>query len=293
VPRAGSHRSGAAPARSTAARLAVVAVVAVHVPLAVVVAVGLAWDLGAMPLAALAWATAVAGTAAVVVHLHLRLRPVADASRRLRRYLHLGVLDTGGPYADDEIGQLLAELDEVCRRLDTARRDAERAATVDHVTGALTRRATEARLEELARQVRRRDDRLTIALVDLDHFKAVNDELGHAAGDAALREAAEVLGRALRGVGVVGRWGGDELLVGVRGPCRDVAAGLERARRAIEDRLAGVLGRRVTTSIGVAELGPLDTVTGCVAVADGALYVAKARGRDQLVDAGAPVLHLP
>ena len=46
-------------------------------------------------------------------------------------------------------------------------------------------------------------------------------------------------------------------------------------------------------SVGVAELGPLDTVDGCIAVADGALYVAKARGRDQLVDAGAPVLHLP
>jgi len=99
---------------------------------------------------------------------------------------------------------------------------------------------------------------------------------------------------AAAGAAVLGKWEEGALLLALF----SVGHALEgyamgRARRAIEDRLAGVLGRRVTTSIGVAELGPLDTVTGCVAVADGALYVAKARGRDQLVDAGAPVLHLP
>jgi diguanylate cyclase (GGDEF)-like protein len=145
----------------------------------------------------------------------------------------------------------------------------------------------------VARQARRRDDHLSLALVDLDHFKSVNDELGHAAGDAALRHTVSVLQRSLRGVGLVGRWGGDELLVVVRGRSDEVAAGLDRVREAVAHRLRQVLGRRVTISVGVAELRRHDTVAGCLALADGALYLAKAQGRDQVVDSTADVLTLP
>jgi diguanylate cyclase (GGDEF)-like protein len=265
-------------------------VLAVHLPLVAVLALAVRGDVDGPALVALVLLVTVAGSAVLLARLRQRLRPIDEASRRLRRYLHLGVLDRGGPYQRDELGRLLRELDEVCGRLDAARRAAERAAMVDHVTGALTRGATEAGLADLARQVRRRDDHLTVALVDIDHFKSVNDDLGHAAGDAALHHAADVLGRSLRGVGLVGRWGGDELLVAVRGRSSEVSAGLERARRTVADRLTAVLGRRVTVSVGLAELGPADAIGRCVALADNALYLAKARGRDQLVDAGGSVL---
>jgi diguanylate cyclase (GGDEF)-like protein len=250
-------------------------------------------DLSEASIVALVVLSTLGGTAVLLLQLHLRLRPLAVASRRLRRFVNLGVLETGGPYADDELGRLLAEVDEVCVRLDDARRDAERTATVDHLTGALTRRAAEARLVEVARQARRRDDHLSLALVDLDHFKSVNDELGHAAGDAVLRHTVEVLQRSLRGVGLVGRWGGDELLVVVRGSAGEAAAGLDRVRDAVARRLHEVVGRRVTISVGVAELRRHDTLAGCVALADGALYLAKAQGRDQVVDSAADVLRLP
>ena len=233
-----------------------------------------------------------AGTALLLATLRVRLRPIGVASRRLRRFLNLGMLDVGGEYADDEVGQLLTELDEVCLRLDDARRDAERAANLDHLTGALTRRATEAGLLDLARQVRRRDDVLSIALVDIDHFKAVNDDLGHAAGDAALRHAVDVLTRSVRGVGLVGRWGGDELLVAVRGDAAAAAAGLDRARAVVSSRLERALGRRITLSAGVAELRPADSIPDCIALADGALYTAKANGRDGVVDATTGILQL-
>lgn len=274
-------------------RLLAVAVAATYVPLGIVAVAASAHDLGERQVLLLVAVASLGGTAVLLAHLHLRLRPVEVASRRLRRFVNVGVLEVGGPYADDELGRLLAEVDEVCLRLDDARREAEQAATVDHLTGALTRRATEERLVQLVRKARRWDDHLTIALVDLDHFKAVNDDLGHAAGDAALRHTVAVLQRSLRGVGLVGRWGGDELLVVVRGRGDEVAAGLDRVRGAVADRLREVLGRRVTISVGVAQLRRHDTIDACLAIADGALYLAKAQGRDRLVDATADVLALP
>lgn len=269
------------------------AVVATQAPLVAVVLAATATDLSDGELLALAAVSCAGGTVAVLAALRLRLHPIVDATRRLRRFVNLGVFEEGGPYRDDELGRLLALVDDVCLRLDDARAVAERAATVDHLTGALTRRATEARLSELVRRARRWDDHLTVALADLDHFKSVNDDLGHAAGDLALRTAVDVLRRSLRGVGLVGRWGGDELLVVVRGRSDEVAAGLDRVRGAIGRRLHRVLGRPVTVSIGVAQLGRLDTVDACLAAADGALYLAKAQGRDRVVEADAAVLALP
>ncbi len=278
---------------SLQSRLLAVALLATHLPLLVLLALSLTTDdLTTGPIVAVVLLATLVGAGLVLVNLRVQLRPLALASRRLRRYLHLGVLDLGGPYPDDELGRLLTELDEVCLRLDDARLEAVHAATVDHLTGALTRGATEAKLAELARRVRRRDDHLTIAIVDLDHFKSVNDQLGHAAGDAALQHAVDVLRRSVRGVGLVGRWGGDELILAVQGRSDEVAAGLDRARRAVADRLARVLGRRVTMSAGVAELRPSDTVPECIAIADGALYTAKANGRDRIVDASSGVLQL-
>jgi diguanylate cyclase (GGDEF)-like protein len=270
-----------------------VALMATQLPLLTVALAAWRSDLSEASIVALLLLATTGGTIVLLAQLRARLRPVEVASRRLRRYLHLGVLDVGGPYSDDELGRLLAEVDEVCLRLDDARLQAEHAAAVDHLTGALTRRAAEAKLLEVARRARRRDDHLSIALVDLDHFKAVNDQLGHAAGDAALRHTVLVLQRSLRGVGLVGRWGGDELLVVVRGRADEAAAGLDRAREAVAARLRQVLGRPVTISVGVAELRRHDTVAGCLAMADGALYLAKAQGRDQVVNAVADVLALP
>lgn len=278
---------------SLTARTFGTAVAATQLPLGAVVLGATIGDLSDAQLVGLSAVASAGGCAALLASIRLRMRPVDDAARRLRRFVNLGVLDEGGPYRDDELGRLLAQVDDVCLRLDDAREEAERAATVDHLTGALTRRATEERLGELVRRARRWDDHLTLALVDVDRFKLVNDELGHAAGDAALCAVVGQLQRSLRGVGLVGRWGGDELLVVVRGRSEEVAAGLDRVRASIGDRVERVVGRRVTVSIGVAELRRHETVGACLAIADGGLYLAKAQGRDRVVDATADVLALP
>jgi len=102
-----------------------------------------------------------------------------------------------------------------------------------------------------------------------------------------------VLRRTVRDVVVVSRWGGDELLVAITDAGPDVAAGLHRAGRIAAERLTAVLGRRATVSIGVAEAHPRDTWETAVGAADAALYVAKANGRDTVVDAASPALVLP
>ena len=125
-----------------------------------------------------------------------------------------------------------------------------------------------------------------LLLLDLDHFKAVNDTHGHAAGDAVLRDVAEVLAREIRQDDLACRWGGEEMLALLRN-C-DLVRAEERAaklRAAIAAaRPGGVPGLRVTVSIGVAAFpehgAGLEELT---KRADTALYHAKRHGRDRVV----------
>jgi len=127
-------------------------------------------------------------------------------------------------------------------------------------------------------------------MVDADHFKAVNDRHGHAAGDAALRALAGLLrGLTREEVDLVGRLGGEEF--GLLLPGRNAAAAMavaERLREAVAaqeitvpDREGRALTLRLTASFGVAEHGAAGTgLEALLAVADAALYAAKAAGRD-------------
>jgi len=125
---------------------------------------------------------------------------------------------------------------------------------------------------------------VTIALLDLDHFKAINDRCGHAAGDAVLREFATRASRHLRGSDVLGRWGGEEFLLVLPDTTLDTAvASLERLRLVALDipLPPNADGLRVSLSAGLAtnEAG-LSSLDEIVARADAALYAAKADGRN-------------
>jgi diguanylate cyclase (GGDEF)-like protein len=160
-----------------------------------------------------------------------------------------------------------------------------RAAT-DPLTGVGNRRLVEDALGRLVAQARRTGDRFAIAAVDLDHFKAINDTYGHAAGDAMLKAVAGVLDVETREYDVVGRHGGDEfmvLLAGLDAP--DAVMVMERCCSAIAALRLGTPPIGVTASIGVAPSGPvlLDDPSSLVRVADDAVYVAKARGGNRVV----------
>ena len=125
-----------------------------------------------------------------------------------------------------------------------------------------------------------------VMMLDIDHFKAVNDNHGHQTGDAALRAVAAIIRDSVRLHDVPGRYGGEEFGVVLPGIDTDGAAALaERIRKRIEQSaLEGTGGVRVTASIGYAALEPHDNDHGAwIARADRALYAAKAGGRNRCV----------
>jgi diguanylate cyclase (GGDEF)-like protein len=162
------------------------------------------------------------------------------------------------------------------RRLLLGERDARR----DSLTGLLNRRAFEEACAALTRPG-------LLAVLDLDHFKRINDRYGHEAGDRVLRAVADVLLDTVAGCGEVYRWGGEEFVVCVPGDCGvDAHALLERVRREVAAR-SFVGGEHVTLSIGTGTTRPGRTLREAFAHADAALRAAKDSGRDRIVRAPA------
>lgn len=190
----------------------------------------------------------------------------------LLAYLVAGIAGT--------IGLLLSEIELLTRGL-------ERVAKVDMLTEIPNRRGLLAEFErELSRAQRQRTP-LALVLMDLDHFKLINDEFGHPAGDALLREIVKRIVTSVREHDILGRIGGEEFALIVPGGDREAAAWTaERVRAAVEARPFDVAERRMTTTLsaGIALLGEDGSDwDALVAAADRALYEAKRRGRNRVV----------
>ncbi len=157
-------------------------------------------------------------------------------------------------------------------------------ARTDPLTGVLNRGAVMAELEALCRAAVDRGHGLGVGLLDIDHFKRVNDTYGHAAGDEVLREVVRRSLAALRPGDVFGRFGGEEFLIVVPGAWEPQLAGaLDDVRRAVAAEPVWVDGSSftVTASLGGALYGP-ESLDALIARADAALYAAKERGRDRV-----------
>lgn len=159
-------------------------------------------------------------------------------------------------------------------------------ARTDFLTGLANRRQFyDVATHELA-VAQRYGQPLAIVLFDLDHFKEVNDRLGHAAGDEVLREIAGVTQRAVREADLVARHGGEEFVILLpRSDARAAAIAAEHVREEVAKVQIGEPGDalRVTVSAGVVEARPDESVDSLVHRADGALYAAKAAGRNRVV----------
>ena len=175
----------------------------------------------------------------------------------------------------------------------THHRDAEARATTDALTGLPNRRYFDEFCTLLARR-RRADDAVGVLIVDIDHFKSVNDTWGHGVGDEVLKAVARAITTAVRDDDVPCRFGGEEFAVLLRNPSPSVAVDVaERVRAAVGRLELGELGPdRVTVSVGVAVAESADQPIGhVIESADRALYEAKRSGRDRVVAAGgAPAL---
>ncbi|MFO0745521.1 MAG: PAS domain S-box protein [Myxococcota bacterium] len=168
----------------------------------------------------------------------------------------------------------------------TAERDQaaerERQLDTDALTGIPNRRALERAFAREAELAARRDSPLALAVIDIDHFKRVNDVLGHLAGDDVLRQVACELARSARTADTVARWGGEEFIALLAVPVGGAVAFCERARRKISDavRVAGI--DLITVSAGVVAIAPGEPLASAIARADERLYAAKRAGRNRV-----------
>lgn len=159
-------------------------------------------------------------------------------------------------------------------------------ATTDSLTGLMNRRSLLAMLDaEQARRQRKPHD-VAIILVDIDHFKKLNDTFGHNMGDWALQAVSEVLKKGVREMDFVARWGGEEFLIIL--PFADIATALpvaERLRQGIADLRFPTRDHalRVTATLGLSTLAVDDMVDVAIQRADAALYKGKHEGRNQVV----------
>ena len=159
-------------------------------------------------------------------------------------------------------------------------------AMTDYLTGALSRHALAEGALALVAKDRQGHGRLAVVMVDLDHFKHVNDQHGHAGGDAVLRQAAQALMSELRADALLARYGGEEFVALV--PVADLPTArkvAERMRRGLQDTVwtdvvPGL--KTVTASVGVTLLASGETLELALARADEALYRAKNSGRNQV-----------
>ena len=183
-----------------------------------------------------------------------------------------------------EINQFALRLDAAYRELESTNTRLKEVSFKDEVTGLFNRRFFSIRIEEEVSRYRRFKHPVSVVLLDLDGFKAVNDELGHATGDETLRGVGELLLKHSRGINVICRYGGDEFaILLVETPKAGAQIYADRIRHVLEYHVFPH-GQRISASFGIASL-PEDV--GAVAedllrVADEALYTAKRAGKNRV-----------
>ena len=182
------------------------------------------------------------------------------------------------------MGAMRAHLKAQKAELEQALEQIRLLATQDELTGLFNRRHMSTLLTQEQLRARRSGEPLCIVLMDLDHFKRINDGHGHHAGDAVLKGFAHAGRQALRGTDVLARWGGEEFLLMLPGADADQAASVVervRAQLAATSFDAAAPGLTVTFSAGLARVEPGQTLEQAVERADQAMYRAKTGGRNR------------
>ncbi len=174
----------------------------------------------------------------------------------------------------------------VNRTISSYQKEIEAMATTDKLTGLYNRQALELLFAPLLLDQLRNPDGVSLLLLDIDHFKQINDTYGHLAGDAVLEHLASLLKSRLRETDIICRWGGEEFLILLKRCSIKTASNMaEELRLAIMNNPLSYQKQMltVTVSIGVTEYKSKNTVEQLIGRADEALYSAKASGRNRVI----------
>lgn len=165
----------------------------------------------------------------------------------------------------------------------TAKKEVERLSEIDKLTGIYNRRKLDEYMESELNRAKRYHQPLSFIILDIDHFKNINDTYGHPVGDSTLQTLAKILTDNLRKSDILGRYGGEEFLIICPETNNNQAALLaEKLRACVENTLFDDI-KNMTISIGVAEFEGENTVKELLSRADRALYQAKHNGRNRVV----------
>jgi len=190
-----------------------------------------------------------------------------------------------------ELTEARDRLEVLVKELDGKNQALEILSVTDRLTGLANRRKLESTLQTELLRSRRYSKEFSVILLDVDHFKKINDTYGHPVGDTVLSALAHLLASNARETDIVGRWGGEEFLI----ICPETSLVLvhalaERYRQQLEHHDFGPVGQ-VTSSFGVASSQPEDTVDLLLQRADDALYRAKESGRNRVEGCASHALH--
>jgi diguanylate cyclase (GGDEF)-like protein len=253
----------------------------IFVPLTLLLMMSSAFRLQQRTLVGVAMIALIGGVLVVALNFY-RFRDFEATKLSL---MHMGVLAIALPgcvILSKQVRRLYRSLYMVSVKMESIEEHARR----DELTGCFNRRYMMAALQQQKHLADSSDQSLCLAVIDLDHFKCINDEVGHLAGDEVLRAFSKLAQQSVRLEDVFGRYGGEEFLLLL--PDVELLSALntiERIRSLTETRLGIItkLERKVTVSIGLTQYISGESVLDLFARADEAMYMAKKGGRNQVV----------
>lgn len=225
-------------------------------------------------------------------HITIIRELVVPVIRNERIVAVLGVGNKSENYIDKDAEDILYLADVAWEIIDTRRAYSElkqanellaKQARVDFLTGIYNRRMFDQMLEAELARLARHDSMLSLIMFDIDHFKKVNDNLGHAGGDLVLQKIAELVSGRIRSHDIFCRWGGEEFIILLPANSLFQAAALAEILCTLISQYDFKNGMQITSSFGVAEYQHKETPHSFVKRADTALYRAKQQGRNQVV----------
>ncbi len=273
---------------SLVAKTFLVCFVSVHVPLIALVAyLSMGFELGTLPVFLLVLGATLVGTALCLFAIWRLIRPLNLLADAMKRYPEDKAILRLYPKSRDEIGTVTDIARSTLLQVESLTRQLTHQATTDFLTGLGNRRALMEQMPVIRAKAARPEEAVSLILFDLDHFKRINDEYGHDAGDSVLMAIGEAVKDHLRPYDYAARMGGEEFCIVL--PGADLAAAesvAERLRLAVESRVVEPLPKgRITCSFGVAQARPNERLQELLLRADAALYTAKDQGRNVVVRA--------